>query len=250
MTSAPGGEALNELPGLQGTAPQRLIRGRAQEVHVGTMFEIGPVKISWLGHAAFRVRDSAVIYVDPYEIAGGEEADLILVTHDHFDHCSPEDAAKVAHSGTKILGPPSCLKKLGSVPGEKIEIYPGREVEVAGVKVRAVPAYNVRPERRKFHPRDKGYVGYIFELDGIRIYHAGDTDLIPEMADLEVDVALLPVSGTYVMDAEEAARAAAALRPRVAIPMHYGSIVGSERDARRFAELVEGCEVVILEPED
>ncbi|MDK2464050.1 MAG: MBL fold metallo-hydrolase [Candidatus Korarchaeota archaeon] len=214
------------------------------------MFEIGPVKIYWLGHAAFRVRDSVVIYVDPYEIAGGEEADLILITHDHFDHCSPDDAAKVAHTGTRILGTSLCLKKLESVPGEKIEISPGREVEVSGVKVRAVPAYNVRPERRKFHPRDKGYVGYVFELDGIRIYHAGDTDFIPEMADLEVDVALLPVSGTYVMDAEEAARAAAALRPRVVIPMHYGSIVGSERDARHFAELVEGCEVVVLEPEN
>ncbi len=222
----------------------------ASSVHVGSVYEIGPVKISWLGHAAFRVSDSAVIYVDPYEIAGGKRADLILITHDHFDHCSPEDAAKVADPGTRILGPLSCLKKLRSLPGEKIEVSPGREVEVIGVKVRAVPAYNVRPERKKFHPKDKGYVGYIFELDGVKIYHAGDTDFIPEMEGMEVDVALLPVSGTYVMDAEEAARAAAAIRPKVVIPMHYGSIVGSERDARRFSELVDSCEVIVLEPED
>ncbi len=214
------------------------------------MYEIGPVKVSWLGHAAFRVSDSAVVYVDPYEIAGGRRADVVLITHDHFDHCSPEDVAKIASPETVIVAPAPCLKKLGGLPGRRAEVSPGTEVDVGGVKIRAIPAYNVRPERRKFHPREKGYVGYVFELDGVKVYHAGDTDLIPEMEGLEVDVALLPVSGTYVMDPEEAARAAEAIGPRVAIPMHYGSIVGSERDAQRFSELVSCCEVVVLRPED
>ncbi|HDM92416.1 MAG TPA: MBL fold metallo-hydrolase [Candidatus Korarchaeota archaeon] len=190
------------------------------------------------------------VYIDPYVIGGGPTADLVLITHDHYDHCSREDVKKISGSQTTIVAPPSCIKKLGSLGGERIPIKPGERLEVKGAIIEAIPAYNVHPARKNFHPREKDYVGYILELSGVRVYHAGDTDLIPEMEELEVDVALLPVSGTYVMDAEEAAKAAEIIRPKVAIPMHYGSVAGSKRDAEKFKDMVKACEVVILRPEN
>jgi len=214
------------------------------------LYEYGPLKIVWLGNAAFRISDTLTVYIDPYEIGGGPTADLVLITHDHYDHCSREDVKKISGSQTTIVAPPSCIKKLGSLGGERIPIKPGERLEVKGAIIEAIPAYNVHPARKNFHPREKDYVGYILELSGVRVYHAGDTDLIPEMEELEVDVALLPVSGTYVMDAEEAAKAAEIIRPKVAIPMHYGSVAGSKRDAEKFKDMVKACEVVILRPEN
>ncbi|RLG02733.1 MAG: MBL fold metallo-hydrolase, partial [Thaumarchaeota archaeon] len=130
-------------------------------------------------------------------------------------------------------------------------VRPGDKVEVKGAKIEAVPAYNVNKFRSPgvvYHPKEEGSVGYVIELDGVRIYHAGDTDFIPEMRNLEVDVALIPVSGTFVMTAEEAAEAVNTFKPKVAIPMHYGAIVGDKSDAERFKKLAE-VDVVILEKE-
>ncbi len=214
------------------------------------MYEYGPLKIFWLGHAAFRISDTLTVYIDPYEIGGGPAADLVLITHDHFDHCSREDVKKISGPQTTIVAPPSCAKKLEGLGVEVVPIRRGDRLEVKGAMVEAIPAYNVHPARKNFHPQGRDYVGYILELSGVKVYHAGDTDLIPEMEDLEVDIALLPVSGTYEMDAEEAAKAVESIRPKVAIPMHYGSIVGSERDAEIFRERVRTCEVVVLRPED
>ena len=201
--------------------------------------------LHWLGHDCFRL-DSSIgpIYWDPYEISGGPTAALILVSHDHFDHCSPADISKIQGPETVIVTEKDSAKKLS---GNVVVLSPGQSTEVKGVKVQAVPAYNTSKD---FHPKANGWLGFIVTVDGVSIYHAGDTDYIPEMDALKVDIALLPVSGTYVMDAEEAITAAQRIGPKVAVPMHYGAIVGSEADAKRFAEALKGqMEVRILPKE-
>lgn len=199
-------------------------------------------KVRWLGHDAFSFEGSKTVYFDPYGITGGPQADLILITHDHFDHCSPDDVAKITKPGTVIVTEESSSKKLR---GEVKVIKPGDTVDVLGVKITGVPSYNTDKD---FHPRKNHWLGFIVDLDGVKIYHAGDTDFIPEMKDLQVDIALIPVSGTYVMNADQAVQAALAIKPRLAIPMHYGAIVGDEKDALYFKEKLEGkVEVRILE---
>jgi L-ascorbate metabolism protein UlaG (beta-lactamase superfamily) len=203
-------------------------------------------KLHWHGHDTFRVDGPPVVYVDPYRLpAGLPKADLILITHEHSDHCSPADIAKVRGPATVVVAPPAAARML---PAPVEEIKPGDARTFAGVSVRAVPAYNTD---KKFHPKSAGMVGYLFTVGGITYYHAGDTDHIPEMAGLRPDVALLPVSGTYVMTAAQAAEAARAIQPKVAVPMHYGAIVGSEADATTFAKLLQGSgiEVVVKEKE-
>lgn len=198
-------------------------------------------KIVWLGHDGFRIDAEKTIYFDPYEIKSEVRADLILVTHEHFDHCSPEDISKIQHSGTVIITEKDSAKKLS---GDVRVIKPGEYINMGNIKIEAVSAYNTN---KNFHPEKNRWLGFIVEIDGVRIYHAGDTDFIPEMNDLNVDIALLPVSGTYVMTADEAAEAALALKPEIAIPMHYGAIVGDEQDAINFKKVLEGkIEVIIL----
>jgi L-ascorbate metabolism protein UlaG (beta-lactamase superfamily) len=188
-------------------------------------------KIHWLGHDCFRIDAENVIYFDPLELKqGSAPADIILITHEHFDHCSPKDVAKIQKKGTVVVTTAGCAKKLS---GETKIIKPGDTITVKGVKIEAVPAYNID---KKFHPKDAGWVGYVITVEGTRIYHAGDTDFIPEMKTIKTDIAFLPVSGTYVMTADEAVKAAEAIKPQVAIPMHYGSIVGSDKDAATFKQ--------------
>lgn len=196
------------------------------------------LEIEWLGHASFKISDGErIVYIDPYQIQPGEIADLVLITHEHHDHCSPEDVIMVAGPETVIAAPADCRPKLEGIGATVIDVVPGREYDAGLITFRTVPAYNVDKE---FHPKDKGWVGYILQMGGEAVYHSGDSDLIPEMEGLGVDTALLPVGGKYTMTAEEAAQAAKAVGCRRAIPMHYGSIVGSEEDAKRFRSLLGG----------
>jgi len=187
--------------------------------------------ITWLGHASFRIKaPEGVIYIDPWKLHDGEPADLILITHDHFDHFSADDVQKVRKADTTIVTTAAVAAK---VRGDVKTVKAGDALTVKGVKIEVVPAYNPRKE---FHPKRAGGIGFIITAGGRRIYHAGDTDAIPEMANIKADVALLPVGGKYTMTASEAAQVANQIKPKVAVPMHWGDIVGTHTDAKLFCE--------------
>jgi L-ascorbate metabolism protein UlaG (beta-lactamase superfamily) len=209
-------------------------------------------EVEWLGHSGFRVTaGNRTIYIDPYRISAGEpKADLVLITHQHYDHFSIQDLERLTKEGTKVIAPPAVAERLA---GDVQSIRPGEVIEtnLPGVDVRAVPAYNTSKrdgEGRPFHPREAGCVGYELSVRGERLYHAGDTDVIPEMDwVVGADVALLPVSGVYVMTALEAAEAARRIQPTVAVPMHWGEHIGSAEDAQAFADAAP-VDVVIMQP--
>lgn len=209
------------------------------------MLKVGNVEIYWLGHASFKIKGGGkVIYIDPWKLKSSEEATLVLVTHEHFDHCSPEDVAKIVGRKTVIVTTPDCAAKL---KGNIRAVTPGDVIELDGLRVETVAAYNTD---KGFHKMASRWVGFVITLGGVRIYHAGDTDKTQEMRDLRnITVALLPVSGTYVMTAEQAAEAAKIIKAGISVPMHYGDIIGSEKDAERFKALCEGMRVEILEKE-
>ncbi|MFH1073068.1 MAG: MBL fold metallo-hydrolase [Nanoarchaeota archaeon] len=202
------------------------------------------IDIQRLSHASFILKGSRTIYIDPFQIAGSPEpADFILISHEHYDHCSSQDVKKVITPETIIVTVPDCMSKLNSLNVKEIKIVnPGDQVNYDKVHIEAVPAYNIG---KPFHPKDNDWIGFIVTMDNVRIYHAGDTDLIPEMKKIDVDIALLPVSGKYVMTAEEAAQATTLMKVKTAIPMHYGAIVGTNDDAERFKKLCT-CKVEIL----
>jgi len=197
--------------------------------------------IHWLGHDAFRIDDQGKqIYIDPWKLsATAIDADYIFVTHSHFDHFSKEDIARISKETTKIFCPADVAKELKK---NVTAMSPNQELIVDQLKIKAIAAYNIG---KQFHTKEKNWLGFIITLsDGTSIYHAGDTDFIPEMKSLKVDVALLPVSGTYVMTADEAIQAANTFQPQVAIPMHFGDIVGSEKDAEKFMAGFKGETVI------
>ena len=217
------------------------------------MFEYNDIDIIWTGHAGFKIiYESKKIYIDPYKLSKEHEnvsdADIVLITHNHFDHLSIEDLKNIVNETTVIVSAQECLSQLKSLNvKESIGIDPRNSVKVNDLKIEAVHAYNVDKE---FHPKNDKKIGFIIEFGNDRLYHIGDSDIIPEMKDTNSTIALVPVSGTYVMTAEEASKAINELiNPKIAIPMHYGTIVGNKEDAIRFSELVTVCKTEILESE-
>ena len=197
------------------------------------------VEISWLGHASVMIQtDTIVLYIDPWKIGtASPKADIILLTHDHYDHYSEDDIALLATDTTRIVAP-----MLTEVVTDVINT--GESLELDDVIVEALPAYNIN---KNFHPRANNWVGYIVDICGRRVYHTGDTDRIPEMKGLSVDVALMPVGGTYTMTADDAGRALSDMHAEYVIPIHYGDIVGSGKDAQRLSDISTST-VHILQP--
>ncbi len=201
------------------------------------------IEIKWINHASFRISaGGSVLYIDPWKLEGSpHDADLVFVSHSHYDHCSPEDVAKVSRAGTAVVAPADTAAKLGAAKAAA----PGEKLTANGITIETTAAYNIG---KKFHPRGNNWLGAVFTIAGKRIYYSGDSDLVPEMSDLkDVDVALLPVGGTYTLDGPEAAAACRAIGPKAAIPYHWGDIVGGESDAKKFAKAAP-CKVHILKP--
>lgn len=197
--------------------------------------------VTWFKQSAIRVRSGGrVLYVDPWGVPGGEEADFILLTHPHYDHFSEEDIARIRGTRTVVIEPASMKKQYESADHF---LRPGDLLQLDGLDVLAVPAHN---EAKHFHPRRNGWLGYVFTLGDVTYYHAGDTDFLESMSEIRCDVAFLPCGGHYTMGAEDAARAAAACDAKVIVPIHWGDVVGSIEDARRLATLAS-AEVTILE---
>ncbi len=202
-----------------------------------------PVDVTWLGHASFRIAaEESVVYIDPWKLdVEPHDADVVVVSHSHHDHLSPEDVARVSNEDTAIVAPGDAVARLAAVNA----VTPGDRLTIRDVTVEAVAAYNVG---KQFHPKANNWIGVVLTIGDKRVYYAGDTDLIPEMSDLnDVDLALLPVGGTYTLTAEEAIEAGKAIGCAVAVPYHWGDIVGSEADARRFVEGAP-CDARLLQP--
>ncbi|MGH9972529.1 MAG: MBL fold metallo-hydrolase [Nitrososphaeraceae archaeon] len=217
------------------------------------MYEYNNIGITWTGHAGFKIlHGNKKMYIDPYKLSNKYEnifdADIVLITHNHFDHLSIEDLKNIINERTVIVSAQECLSQLKSLKvKDLIGIDPRNNEKLDDLVVEAVPAYNVNKD---FHPKDDKKIGFIIKFGNDRIYHTGDSDIIPEMKDTNPTIVLIPVSGTYVMTAEEASKAVNELiNPKIAIPMHYGTIVGNKEDAIRFSELVTVCETKILESE-
>jgi L-ascorbate metabolism protein UlaG (beta-lactamase superfamily) len=205
-------------------------------------------RFTWFKQSAFLWRgDGLNVYIDPWGVTTIDPADALFVTHAHFDHFQKDEIERLTKSGTKIVAPRDVADELS---GDVTAVGPGDSLEVAGVKVQAVPAYNVVEERLENHPKSNGWVGYILTLGPNTYYHAGDTDHAPELSGVRADVAFLPIGGTYTMDATEAAGLAKAISPQIAVPMHYGFVVGTPADADRFAAQADPVKVEILKPEN
>ena len=205
--------------------------------------KVSDVEIKWLGHAGFLIKNSHNVYIDPFNVSeNSEKADFILITHSHYDHCSFADINKIVREGTKILCPADCQSSIMKLNvSVKMEIvHPGMEFDFGKIKISAIQAYN---NDKTFHPKEEGWVGYVLKTNDVVIYHAGDTDVIEEMKNLtghsnqnKKFVAMLPVGGKYTMDSDEAFEAAKIIKPFLAIPMHYGSIIGTKEDAEDFVK--------------
>ena len=195
--------------------------------------------IEVLYHSSIRISKNKVIYIDPFKIDKKyNDADIVFITHDHYDHYSEEDIYKVINENTTIIIPEELLTKLLRRDINKnsiITVEPNEKYMVQGIKFETIPAYNTN---ETFHPKENGWVSYIITLDGIRYYIAGDTDITEENRKVKCDVAFVPVGGTYTMDFKEAAQLINEIQPKIAIPIHYGSVVGTNQDATDFVKLL------------
>lgn len=195
--------------------------------------------IEVLYHSSIRINKEKTIYIDPFKIDRNyNDADIVFITHDHYDHYSEEDIDKVINENTTIIIPEELLTKLlrkGINKNAIITVEPNERYMVQGIKFETIPAYNTN---KTFHPKKNGWVGYIIIINGIRYYIAGDTDITEENKQVKCDVAFVPVGGTYTMDFKEAASLINEIKTKIAIPIHYGSIVGTEQDAIDFIRLL------------
>lgn len=216
--------------------------------------EYNGIKIKWYGHDTITLtKGNTVICFDPYQLDKQFHADIVLITHNHFDHLSVADLQRISDEKTVIVAAKECLGQIKLPCKKLIGIGPNEKIDIDGFKISAIRAYNIdkiNPDTRKpFHPKEDDKVGYVITIDNTRFYHTGDSDLIPEMTDIMPDVLFIPVSGTYVMTPNEAANAVKEIKPKLAIPIHYGSIVGNENDAKAFKKLVTASDVQILSKE-
>jgi len=193
-------------------------------------------KITWFGHSSVKITGDKTVYIDPWKLQDFDPADLILISHSHYDHLSPEDVKKIQKEDTVIITTSDCASQ---VSGDVRAVKPGDVVQVGDIEVAAVPSYNTN---KAFHPKANCWIGFVITMEGKKIYYCGDTDVIPEMKDVKADIMIVPVGGTYTMTAEEAARAVNIVNPELAIPIHYGDIVGSLDDAKMFKKL---CDVPV-----
>ena len=204
-------------------------------------------EVQVLTHSSIRIAENQIVYFDPFHVEGEpHDADIICVTHDHFDHYSPEDLAKVKNAATILVCPKTMEHSLSNsgISEEFTELVaPGDELEINGVRIQAVPAYNVG---KQFHPQANQWVGYLVTMNEVTYYIAGDTDINEDVKKVRCDAALLPVGGTYTMTAEEAAELAEMIHPKAAIPTHYGSVAGKAEDGQIFADLLKDKINVIL----
>jgi len=204
-------------------------------------------RFTWFRQSAMRFAgDGLTLYIDPWGTGDdAAPADLILITHAHSDHLQPDEIERLRTPTTKIVAPADVAKELS---GDVTPVAPGESHEIAGVRFTTVPAYNIREERLEMHPKSNKWVGYVLELAGSTYYHAGDTDHAPELDDVRTDVAMLPIGGTYTMDANEAGGLAKSIAPTIAVPMHYGFVVGSPSDADLLAKAADPVRVETLTP--
>ena len=195
-------------------------------------------------HSSIKISKGKTIYVDPFKIEKDtNDADIVLVTHDHYDHFSPEDIEKIINNETIIVAPK--IAKALSKMRNTVLVEPNNVYEVKGIKIETIPAYNVN---KQFHQKDNQWVGYIIEIDKTRYYIAGDTDVTPENKQVNCDVAFIPVGGTYTMNYTEAAELSNEINPNIVVPTHYGDIVGEKDDGEKFKKLLNGniqCEILI-----
>jgi len=190
------------------------------------------VKIHWITHACFKIttEDNKVIYTDPYQIkAPDDSADIILVSHSHYDHFEENSVQKIFKQDTKLICPKTIVTELKRFNPTGLD--PDQSIDIGNIRISAVPAYT---PNKQFHPKGNKWVGFIIETGGKRIYHAGDTDLIPEMKNLgKLDIALIPVGGTYTMDFQEATTCCGIIKASVIVPMHDWN-----KDLNQFKEMV------------
>lgn len=204
-------------------------------------------RFTWFKQAAYRWDgDGVSVYIDPWGVPeGAPQADAIFITHAHDDHFRPDEIERLQGPDTQIVAPRDIAAELS---GNVQPVAPGDTFEAAGIKGQAVPAHNIVEERLDMHPKAKGWVGFVLQLGDASYYHAGDTDHLPELESLDAQVAFVPIGGTYTMDVPEAAGLVRAMSPQLAVPMHYGYIVGTVEDAERFRTEAAPVRVEILEP--
>ncbi len=225
------------------------------------MYEYKGIKIHWLGHDAFWIEAKGKnIYLDPYKLGKSNlpPADIVISSHEHFDHCNPEAINQISTNNTVLVGPIVVLdifeEKINN-KGEIKELNPGDSVDVYGIQISAIPAYNTHrfrdPETKTpFHPKQSGHIGAVLDIDGVKIYHAGDADKIPEMDNIKPEIAFVPISGTYVMDVDEAVEATKAIDAEITIPMHVGRGIGSLDFLEEFKNKLPEYNIVTLEIEE